>query len=162
MGELDIAFMGLVEEVHTDFLELDIEPTPDEEPGGWLAGPHVAATVHLDGDWSGAVVMACTPGLARQIAMRMFTVEDAELTIEEVHDAMGEMANILGGGFKAMLNCEARLSLPSVASGANFDMGFPGGRVERLAIATCLGEPLYVSAVTRGGDVRVAASAAGE
>lgn len=61
---------------------------------------------------------------------------DVEEVNEDVEDAVGELANMLGGSVKSILSDKGRdidLSLPTVISGASYDFQ-PTREVERLVI----------------------------
>ncbi|MFH0944672.1 MAG: chemotaxis protein CheX [Planctomycetota bacterium] len=46
--------------------------------------------------------------------------------MSEVRDALGEMANRIGGNFKSLLEPPVQLSLPSVTEGVGYKVLFPG------------------------------------
>ncbi len=97
-----------------------IPPPPDET---------LCACVHLTGAWTGLVTVSLSQGLARRAASAMFDQPAAELSVAELHDAIGEIANMTGGGVKALLPAPSQLSMPSVVSGSNFSFSAPGGLV---------------------------------
>jgi chemotaxis protein CheX len=93
-----------------------------EPPPPPAQGSGVVALVGLAGRWSGTGSFACTGEFACQLASHLlgttFTLVD-----EEVLDAVGEMANMIIGNVKSVL--EARLgpmglSTPTVIFGRNF------------------------------------------
>jgi chemotaxis protein CheX len=65
---------------------------------------------------------------------------DVDEVNEDVEDAVGELANMLGGSVKAILSAKGRdinLSLPSIISGKSYDFQ-PTQDVERIVIPfTC-------------------------
>jgi hypothetical protein len=107
---------------------------PDLVPDADGAASVVSAAVHVEpGDEPGSVVvlrLEAPVSLARELARRMLAC--LEPTTADVLDAVGELANIAGGGVKALLGTSAlgtsalgtsalgtsaRLSLPSAALG---------------------------------------------
>jgi chemotaxis protein CheX len=58
--------------------------------------------------------------LAMHTTAQMLMMDEAEVSIEELHDAAGELANMTGGGFKALVPQPCTLSLPSVTSGSDY------------------------------------------
>jgi len=96
-------------------------PPPTEET--------LCACVHLTGAWAGLVSVTLSEGLARRAAGAMFDQPASELSIAELHDAIGEIANMAGGSIKALLPGPSHLSLPSVVSGSFFGFSSPGGVV---------------------------------
>lgn len=84
-------------------------------PGTLGGGKYVAAKVEVAGSWNGSVTVGCTHMLARRTAGKMFDMPAEAVTMEELRDAVGEIANIIGGNVKTLIAGKARLSLPSVA-----------------------------------------------
>ena len=85
-----------------------------DTPGTLGGGKYVAAKVDVIGSWNGSVTVGCTHTLARCTAGKMFDMPAESITMEELRDAVGEVANILGGNVKTLIAGKARLSLPSV------------------------------------------------
>lgn len=87
------------------------------------------------------IVFAPDP-LATQIACSMFQMEAADLDEQLVKDAVGEVANILGGNVKSQVDATGQLSLPEVDVCDN-STGGPSPYCNRL-ILECDGHPLLV------------------
>jgi chemotaxis protein CheX len=85
-----------------------------DSPGTLGSGKYVAAKVEVIGSWNGSVMVGCTHTLARRTAGKMFDMPAEAITMEELRDAVGEIANIIGGNVKTLIAGKARLSLPSV------------------------------------------------
>lgn len=86
---------------------------------GWLT-----AMIGLEGEFNGLVALHCPEALARRTAAGLLALP-GEPGAREVHDALGEVVNILGGDIKLLLDgggSRVRLSTPSVFAG---DVGFP-------------------------------------
>jgi CheY-specific phosphatase CheX len=49
--------------------------------------------------------------------------------MQDVRDAAGELANMVGGSVKALCAETSRLSLPTVAIGRDFELTFSQGKV---------------------------------
>jgi chemotaxis protein CheX len=57
-------------------------------------------------------------------------VQEADVSLEDMRDAAGELANMTGGGLKALMPQPSRLSLPTVATGdASLEFEIRHGRV---------------------------------
>ncbi len=93
----------------------------------------VLGRIAIDGPTSGVVSVALPALAARDAAARMFDMEPAAVAPEDVHDATGEITNMIGGNVKAMLAGEHRLGLPSVT-----DRPTGPGQDDTLASATLL------------------------
>ena len=104
----------------------------------------VTSTVQITGEWVGAVSLGLSAGLADRVASTMFEVPVDALSTDEHDDAVGEMANVVGGNVKALLPGPSALSLPSVIAG-EAPPHFPGAvEVQRLTFDVD-GEPFVVT-----------------
>lgn len=90
---------------------------------------YVVSAVQIVGDWQGAVRLDIDMELARQACANLTGVDKADLSLQDVRDAAGELANMVGGSVKALCAQEARLSLPTVAIGRDFEFTFSQGTV---------------------------------
>lgn len=77
----------------------------------------VTGRIAIEGAWSGTVSVAVAAALAEAAAAAMFGMEPGELTRFDIDDALGEVANMIGGGVKALLPGPCQLSLPTVSTG---------------------------------------------
>ena len=129
----------IVEEVLAAFLP-DLSPAnpEDDQP------TTVAAIVHISGTWTGSVVVSCSDPLASRTAASMLEAEPTGLSGEDISDALGEVANMIGGGVKAMMPEPSVLSLPVVAFGGGQNY-VPGTIEVQSGRWTCSGHPLTVT-----------------
>jgi chemotaxis protein CheX len=129
----------LVESVWAAVLDLEARPAG---PGG--GDDFLTGWVPVSGAWEGCVLLACAPALACAAAARMFGVPAAEVTPDQVRDALGELTNMIGGNVKALLPGANALGLPAVADAGE---SLPDGPcLARLAFA-CGGLPFQVAVV---------------
>jgi chemotaxis protein CheX len=77
------------------------------------------ASVHLTGDWTGAVIVECSNGLACRLAGRYLSTDPPAAVDDVVRDVLGELANMLGGNLKCVLTHGIRISMPSVVDGSD-------------------------------------------
>ncbi len=77
----------------------------------------VSSWVEVVGPWTGAVVVTCSRSTAEQLS-RCLLAEHAPpvLEAEDIEDALGELANVVGGNVKALLPGPSVLGLPEVGS----------------------------------------------
>lgn len=92
-------------------------------------GPFITATVLITGAFEGGVTLQLPSSVGRTLAALMFGMEDEEVSNDETTDAVGELANMVGGNLKALVPQPAKLSLPSVAEGDHYRVSFPGTHV---------------------------------
>lgn len=95
---------------------LNVAAEPRESSARTLRDPCWTGTVRMSGAWEGAVTIACSHDLARAAAVALFSLDSSEPSDEEVRDALGELANVVGGNIKALLPGPTNVSLPRVDS----------------------------------------------
>ncbi|MDH5803927.1 MAG: chemotaxis protein CheX [Gemmatimonadota bacterium] len=78
---------------------------------------HVAAEVDVFGAWKGKVIVSCEKEVARKTAAQMFRIGAESLPLEAVHDAIGELSNMIGGNLTTFLPEVCNLSTPKVTTG---------------------------------------------
>ena len=74
--------------------------------------PGVTSQIEIHGDEQATLRIDCSMDLARQVAARLFDMPPEELELELILDAMGEMANVIGGQVKGRWSGAVKLSLP--------------------------------------------------
>jgi chemotaxis protein CheX len=112
---------------------MNLEAVENEDP--WFPGAErLTATVHLAGDWNGAVLLECDPRQACCFAGRFLSMDPPEAVDDVVRDVLAELANMIGGNLKCVLTRGIRLSMPSVVDGSDYSHRVCGAEVrERLA-----------------------------
>jgi hypothetical protein len=77
----------------------------------------VSAWVDITGPWTGSVVLTCAPTTAQALTESvLMTRPPAVVDDEDVADALGELANVLGGNIKSVLPGQSKLRLPQLGS----------------------------------------------
>jgi len=107
------------------------------------------ACVHVAGDWEGSVILETSPALSKQATAMMFDMPVDEVGDEEMADALGELANIVGGSVKGLMPGSCRLSLPTVTLGPDSRMVVPGAQLVHRVVLDVAGEHLVVALWTR-------------
>ena len=110
-----------------------------EAPGRLVSG-----CVQFTGAWEGACMIECSVDFARRAAGIMFGLEPSAASAADTQDAIGELANMMGGNVKALLPESCRLSLPAVVESADCTTRFPGGEVVSTVVFDCDGDALVV------------------
>lgn len=107
-------------------------------------GPvELTASVAVVGAWNGHLVVACSRNGSRDVASAMLALPADELSADDIGDALGELANVLGGNVKSLLPAPSTLSLPRVGDGA--DERWPGAVEVCQTAMRWRGEPFRVS-----------------
>jgi chemotaxis protein CheX len=107
----------------------------------------VSAMVGFAGSFSGMVSINTPQMLAMTFASQMLGMDVAEFD-DDVRDALGEIANMIGGSFKHHLvkdGHEVRLSTPSVISGEEYVMTV--GSLDILTLMFESGEECFIVSV---------------
>jgi chemotaxis protein CheX len=84
--------------------------------GGPVLTGH-SSLVHITGDLSHTVLLTFAPPLGDRISAGLFEMSVEELDDESRADALGELANVIGGAVKSLLTESCQLSLPTVTLG---------------------------------------------
>jgi CheY-specific phosphatase CheX len=115
---------------------------------GALPASRISGALGIAGEQvTGTVYVHLPETLAREAARALLQATPGQAASDtDVHDMVGELANMIGGGLKSKL-CDAdvfcAMSTPSVIRGA-FDVeASPGVRVEKFYFA-CLGQRFAV------------------
>lgn len=140
----DSAELGeIVEQVWSSFLEGEIVALPGDGAEA-MAGTQMVASVSISGEWTGHLMIVAGTDCAQAIASSMFQMEPDEITTAEVADALGEIANMVGGSVKGMVGVAATLSLPQVVLDASALVN-PDAHKLVSTFAVWNGQPLEVS-----------------
>lgn len=141
-SDRDALIVGIVESVWREALGLPlaVRPRSDAADDGEV---QLKGTVQIRGEWNGRVMIYAPLGLAAECAARMLGTAVTALAPNEIGDAWGELANMVGGNLKSMVASPSRLSLPEVS-----DIE-PGGHEERARALNevtfaCLGQRMRV------------------
>ena len=118
----------IVDEIFGSMAGMQLAPSPTligfDTRNGYLV-----STVQIVGDWQGAVRLDIDLELARQACANLVGVDPADLSPQDISDAVGELANMTGGSVKTLCAPTSRLSLPSVSMGRDFEFTVSQGTV---------------------------------
>ncbi|MBN9610186.1 MAG: chemotaxis protein CheX [Actinobacteria bacterium] len=157
----------IVGEVWSSFIDGAIVATPgvaspgeragssDGDRDEGAAGPAMVASVSISGEWAGHLTIVAGQDCARKIAANLFRAADDDVSTAEVADALGEIANMVGGGVKGMVGLPATLSLPQVVLDASA-LIYPDAREVVTVHALWNGQPVDVSVWERCRGERTA------
>jgi len=98
-----------------------IAPWPGDVP---LDGHDVAAWVDVHGPWRGRASLETSSDVAAGLTRALLRLpERAAVSDDDLVDALGELANVVGGNVKALLPEQGTLGLPRVAGALPDDPG---------------------------------------
>ncbi|GII26139.1 chemotaxis protein CheX [Planosporangium mesophilum] len=137
----DEDLFAIAEQVWSSYLDLEgtspLIQMPRTKPSS-----DVSASVSVTGAWRGHVVVSCTMPAARSAAAALLGIELDEATEDDVTDALGELANIIGGNVKSLMPEPSALSLPVVL--VNGSPGWPSASEVCQLNGEWLGESVAV------------------
>jgi len=114
-------------EIFGSMVQMEVESCDTVELNS-LGENHLSAMVGFAGVYMGLAVIHCTRNFAGRIAGSMLMTDPTGLSSEDVRDALGEIANMLGGRFKSQFAIVLELqdkvfeqSVPTVISGSDFE-----------------------------------------
>jgi chemotaxis protein CheX len=129
----------ITSESWSSLLGFELAPAATDE-----RGHGVCAIVHLTGTFEGTVTLETSAVLARKAASAMFAMEASEVTDAEVHDALGELANVISGQLKPLVDPSCSLSMPTVIAGEKLRIDTPGTHLVCRAAFDCEGEHFQI------------------
>lgn len=144
MSAIEDAMSQTVIAMWESLLESEIHPTEAKADDASREFALVGC-IHISGPDGGVVTLECPEALAREAASTMFQIQLVNVSTEDAQDALGELTNIMGGNFKALLNEGHLLSLPTVVEGRDFRTRFIGTELSVRAAFDCADRHLVAS-----------------
>jgi len=135
---------SLIDDIWMTTLGLPTRPTA-ESAAGLDEEATLDGLIHIAGDWQGTVAVQVPRRLAATIAVRMLRLGDVAPTLEDMQDALGEIANMTGGNIKALLPGRCVLSLPAVVEGRAYTIRIPSSQTVTRVAFECEGAVALVS-----------------
>ena len=111
------AHQSELDRIVADVLDVMFSASTTPSPAEHSGKNSYTATVSFVGDWKGAILVRCGILTAEELAQRLLR-RDA-VSEADVADAMGELANMIGGNLKSVLPPGVILSVPNVALGGD-------------------------------------------
>jgi chemotaxis protein CheX len=110
----------IVENVFQTMMGMEVHAVEDVQfpPPGEM----ITAAISLAGTWKGAVLVECGLNEAFSFTSQMIGVDLPTSYNDDVRDALGELANMVGGNLKSVLPGGVGLSLPTVVWGHDYSM----------------------------------------
>ncbi len=122
-GKLKDVALRAALDVFDTMLSMDARETK-KVPEGFFNGSKIVGSVSFTGDVMGCSRIYVNHDFAKEMTCAMLGMEPDEIEgDEEIHDVIGEVSNMIGGGVKSHL-CDmgfpCQLSIPNITSGTNF------------------------------------------
>jgi len=126
---------------------LDPAPVPEHEVDFDVA---IAGHVEVLGTWMGCVQVTTSVDGATALTAQMLALAPADVALDDLQDALGELANILGGSVKSCLADPARLSLPQVGAPSRWTVVETEPSLK--VCSTWQGHPIVISVLDGDGE----------
>ena len=122
-GKLKSVALQATLEVFDTMLAMEAQEI-EQVPEGFFNGSKIVGSVSFTGQIMGCSRICVNHDFAQEMTCAMLGMEPEEIEgDEEVHDVIGEVSNMIGGGVKSHL-CDmglpCELSIPNITSGSDF------------------------------------------
>ncbi len=137
----------LTREIFSSMIMLEVTSASETQGQGVFLEDNVTGTVGLAGTRKGILAIHFPLGTARNVTASFLDMPADEVEDEVEDDAVGEIANMLGGGIKGFLSDNGRdidLSLPSIIRGSNYTFNSKGNTQRILLPFSCDAGSFYV------------------
>ncbi len=146
----------IAEQVWSSYLDPEGEaplfPVGPPDPDAVIRGD-VCASVSISGAWHGHLVVSCSSVAARYAAAALLMMDIADVTPDDITDALGELANVVGGNVKSTLPSVCTMSLPHVVVGPGVTNGWPMTVPVCELVSTWRGEMVLISVLRSKSDL---------
>ena len=106
----------------------------------------ITGLVTVSGDWTGAITVETTTTAARDFGAMMFAAEDpAQVSDEEMYDALAELTNMCGGSIKNLMPGVCALGIPTVTEGTGYTVRVPRTLALQGLVYTCESGPVVAT-----------------
>jgi CheY-specific phosphatase CheX len=112
----------IVEDVFLSMLGFQVQ----HHPSCLTEDEQITASVFLAGEWRGAVSIEMGMGQAIEITAQLNPESSPAGLDDDVRDAIGEVANMIGGNLKASLPGGTHMSMPTVVRGTDYKVRMCG------------------------------------
>lgn len=116
---------GIVADLFLAMLQMEVDLALHRESNHASV---VTASIDFDGAWKGLLELRCSREQAHCFAERFLQMSLTECDAE-VHDTVGELANIIAGNLKQVLPQRVSLGTPRVAFGPAAEVRMPIGKL---------------------------------
>jgi len=141
-----------IDEVLSTMMNLSVTHCDNTNDPEFQDNEHITATIGFAGGWNGFVSVACDKKTARYMTSLLLSMDDSNISCEEVRDAVGEIINMIGGRFKALFSEFHKsgkevfnMSIPSVVEGKAYHVYAPGSSGVTKLVSKI--EDAYISAL---------------
>ena len=125
------AVIESTQEVFETVVFMDLRPGTIIDDTAVVEGVDLSAYVCLAGEFSGLLAVHCARALAREICQTIACGEEGHISLPQMRDAVGEMANMIAGNLKRRISDGTNLfeiAVPSVIEGNSLKICHAGAK----------------------------------
>lgn len=113
MHEFEERFSLAVESIWSRIVGLAPQARADVPRTG-LGTKEFGASIGIRGKWNGDVSVVCSDSMARRAAEQLLAVEPERVCLDDLDEAVKEIAGLVAGSLKLLVDANGRLGLPSL------------------------------------------------
>jgi len=117
--------------------------------------PQVVGTVGFIGEINGLIYLYMSDEFAKIVTSRLLDLAPGADDDEVINDAIGEITNMVVGGFKSALSHQGlacKLTIPSILRGSNFSVEHISSAERRIYHFDCAGHRFVTDILIKIGD----------
>lgn len=142
---MHLATRELVDVAEQVFQSLVRMPVVLQSDGAALRGDLLIGSVAINGAFCGTLTVTLPLGLAQQVADALFHDANAGTRVDDLADAVRELANQLAGGVKSFVPQPSYLDVPSAFFAVEAAASDRPGRRVAAAVLACADDVLEIA-----------------
>ena len=143
----DQQILSLSRELWASQLGLTIDSTEQVEAAG--DERTFSSCINVSGPWQGTILLERPESIARHAAVMLFSTDGDETSDEDIHDALKELAAMIGKRMRSVLPESAKLSRPSIVSDPTAIEKLQGLNDLRMS---CEGRPIRIALLEKASE----------
>jgi CheY-specific phosphatase CheX len=136
----------IVQMIFETMLAMEVHRTNNDED---YESHRLLGTIQITGETPVSVVLSLSDGVVRDAAATMLQLPCEDVSDEDERDVVAELANMIGGNLKSMIQGASHLSLPTVVEGRNLGLQVPGAEMIDDVVFQCDSGTLRVRLFTQ-------------
>jgi chemotaxis protein CheX len=150
MDQMNATYVSEIEQIvqmiFETMLAMEVNRTGNEDD---YDTHRLLGTIQITGENPVSVVLGVSDGVVRDAAATMLQLPCEEVSDEDERDVVAELANMIGGNLKSMIQGASHLSLPTVVEGRNLGLQVPGAEMVDDVVFQCVSGTLRVRLFTQ-------------
>ncbi len=116
----------IVQMIFETMLAMEVHRTGNDDV---YESHRLLGTIQITGENPVSIVLSVSDGVVRDAAATMLQLPHENVSDEDERDVVAELANMIGGNLKSMIQGASHLSLPTVVEGRNLGLQVPGAEM---------------------------------